>query len=331
MSYPDAGPEPVRIPADVDQDDRLIGDLTARQVAILAVTAAVLWAAFMVTRRLVPLPVFAGAAAPAALAAVVLATGKRDGLSLDRLLAAAFRHARQPRRLVTAPEGVSPPPRWTHPAAAVQARPLPSPLHLPATAITRCGVIRLGEDGAAAIAAASTVNFTLRTAAEQQALTGAFARWLNAQQGAVQVLIRARRADLSGMVTALRDAAGGLPHPALEQAALDHAAFLDELAAGRDLLSRQVLLIVREPLPAGPPARGKDAFVVAADRARRRIEDAARTLAAADITVTMLDGPGAARLLAACAAPGSTPPSPGTAVPGQVITTTAATAWRDPA
>ncbi len=57
---------------------------------------------------MLPLPVFAVLAAPVAVAAAALAIGQRDGLTLDRLLAAAWRQARSPRRMVTAPEGVPP-------------------------------------------------------------------------------------------------------------------------------------------------------------------------------------------------------------------------------
>jgi hypothetical protein len=53
-----------------------------------------------------------------ALAALALAVGRRDGLSLDRLLAAALHQARSPRRLVPAPEGVAPPPGWISQATA---------------------------------------------------------------------------------------------------------------------------------------------------------------------------------------------------------------------
>jgi PrgI family protein len=301
VSYPDSSVEPVRIPADVDREDRLLADLTARQVAILATAGVVLWLAFTATRHLVPPAVFAGAAAPFALAAVVLALGRRDGLSLDRLAAAALRQARAPHRLVPAPEGVHPPPAWIDPMVAARAGTLPAPLRLPANAPRPDGVIRLG-DGAVAIAAASTVNFALRTPAEQQALVAAFGRWLNSLQGPAQILIRAHRIDLSAMVAELRDNAPALPHPALERAALGHAAFLDGLAEERDLLARQALITVREPT---------------AERAARRAGDAARALAAADLAVTPLDGLQTAAVLAACCDPAHRPAA---AAPGQVVT-----------
>ena len=61
---------------------------------------------------------FAVLAAPVAVAAAALVIGQRDGLTLDRLLAAAWRHARSPRRLVTAPDGIPAPPAWAGPQPA---------------------------------------------------------------------------------------------------------------------------------------------------------------------------------------------------------------------
>ena len=43
----------VRIPADVEREDRILAGLTARQLAILAVPAVVLWVAYEATRRVV--------------------------------------------------------------------------------------------------------------------------------------------------------------------------------------------------------------------------------------------------------------------------------------
>jgi hypothetical protein len=304
MTDHDAPAELVRIPADVDREDRILGDLTARQVAILATAAVGLWLAWLASRHLVPPAVFAGVAVPFAVAAIMLALGRRDGLSLDRLAAAAFRHARSPCRLVPAPEGVHPPPAWADARLAARAGPLPAPLRLPAGAIGPDGVISLGDGGFAAVAAASTVNFALRTPAEQQALTAAFGRWLNSLQHPAQILVRARRADLAAMAGRVRENAPALPHPALESAALAHAGFLGDLAASRDLLARQVLIAVRENAP---------------ELAAARIAGTARALAAADIAVTPLDGAHAAAVLAACCDPARTPEAR-LALAGQAVT-----------
>ena len=214
-------PEPVPVPANVDMPDKVLAGLTARQVAIATVAAVIIWAGFQATRHVMPLPAFAALASPAGLAAVALVTGERDGLPLDRLLMAAWRQRRAPRRLVTAPEGVPGPPAWTAPPSP----PAPPPAVLAPLwqHIAPDGVIGLGSAGAAAVAAVSTVNFALRSPEEQDALAAAYGRWLNSLTGPVQVLVRAGRADLSAAVAALREAAPALPHPALEQAALEHA------------------------------------------------------------------------------------------------------------
>ena len=108
-------PESVPVPANVDMPDKVLAGLTARQVAIAAVAAVIIWAGFQATRHVMPLPAFAALASPVGLAAVALVIGERDGLPLDRLLLAAWRQRRAPRRLVTAPEGVPAPPAWTAP------------------------------------------------------------------------------------------------------------------------------------------------------------------------------------------------------------------------
>ena len=120
MSYDPPASTP--IPADIERPDKILAGLTARQVAILTTAAVIIWAGFEATRRLVAPPVFAVLAAPVAVAAAALVIGQRDGLTLDRLLIAAWRHARSPRRLVTAPGGIPAAPAWAGPAAGPPAR-----------------------------------------------------------------------------------------------------------------------------------------------------------------------------------------------------------------
>jgi hypothetical protein len=259
---------------------------------------------------------FTGLALPVVAAGALLALGRRDGISADRLALAAFRHARTPRRQVLAPDGVPDPPGWADAVARLPSpgSPLPSPLRLPVEAISPDGVIDLGDAGVAVIAGASTVSFALRAPREQVALVAGFARWLNSLIAPVQILVRADWVDLAPMAAGLEENAPTLPHPALEAAAHEHAAFLDALNSGTDLLRRQVLLVVTEPHP------GRDRRQ-AAERARQRLDGAARALAAADITVTPLDGGQVTALLATAANPcAPARPLEGWATPDQVIT-----------
>lgn len=372
---------PVRIPADVDMADKVIGPLTARQLAILAVTGLVLYAGWTTTRAVVPLPMFLALAIPIGVSAAVIALGQRDGISMDRLLVAAIRQRMGPRHRVAAPEGVRPAPEWlTNQTAATSASrtagtgkgksakakgktPVPeqispSALRLPAEAITNTGsdigIVDLGTDGLAVVAVASTVNFALRTPSEQESLAASFGRYLHSLTAPVQVLVRTERLDLSGQITELRARAGGLPHPALEAAAIEHADYLVQLGEQTDLLRRQVLLILREPMGAAGPTdglggpgplavlssltRGKrranaettqasaGARRAAESRLVRRLSEAIELLAPAGIVVTPLDaGQATAVLASACNPDTLLPPSAALAGADEVITTAGGT------
>lgn len=281
----------VRIPADVEYEDRVLARLTARQVAILAVTGVALWLAFMATRPVVPLLVFLGAAAPVAGLALALAFGRRDGVTLDRLAWAALRQARQPRRLVTAPK-VTPPPTWVGGSPEEASAGLPAPLRLPAQAIAADGTIDLGPDGVALVLSCSTVSFALATDAEQVALVAGFGAWLNSLAGGpAQLVVRTERVSLAPLVDRVEQAAGGLPHLALELAAREHAGFVRQLAASTDLRTRQVLLVLREPAPPGVDQQA------AADEVARRGDAAGRELRGVGVTAGVLDGAAVRRLL----------------------------------
>ena len=323
------GAQRVRIPADVERPDRILAGLTARQVAILAGFALVLYAGYTLTRALLPPVVFAIAAFPLAAAGGALVLASYDGLSADRLAAAALRFARTPRRQVPVDGPVPAGPGWQDWPAA----PAPAPLALPGAGVDDDGVIDLGGQGSALVCTCSSLNFALRTAAEQQALIGAFAGFLNALSAPVQVVVRTDRIDLTGVVAALETAAGGLPHPGLEAAARSHAGFLAELAGRSDLLSRQLLLVLREPAQPARAARragGRQAAQQAggSGQLRRRAEHARAALAAAGVTVEILNGPAATAVLAAAANPGGPARPAGLAAPGAVITAAQPT-WQE--
>ncbi|MGP3769735.1 PrgI family protein [Streptomyces sp. SDT5-1] len=336
----------VRIPADVDREDTVLARLTARQLLILSVTGVVLYALWIMARPFLPLAVFLVAALPVAGAAAALALGRRDGLSLDRLLIAAVRQRMAPRHQVTAPEGIHPPPDWLARYATAPEDGSPTgthavPLDLPARGITDTGVIDLGPDGLAAIGVCGTVNFALQTATEQEALIGAFGRYLHSLTAPVQILVRAERLDLSAQVTELHESAPTLPHPALAAAALEHADYLMALADRVDLLRRQVLLVLREPVLTRQDAPGQGVHLPTTHRTRRpsatdatrraaearlvrRLTEAVELLGPIGITVTPLDAGQATAALAAACDPDS-PLRPSSALAGADAVITADT------
>ena len=305
----------VRIPADVECPDRLLANLTARQLAILGVAGVVLWATYTATRHVVPAAVFLALACPIGAAATLLAIGRVEGQPADRFIVAAWRQLWSPRRLVPAPEGVPASPAWV----AAGAGPLPAPLRLPLGRIDGDGTIDLGPDGRAVLCSASSVTFSLRTPVEQEALVAGFARWLNSLAEPAQLVVRAEPVELTVLIDGLLDAAPGLAHPGLEAAARDHARFLAELAASRTLLRREVLVVLRQPAGdrAATDRAGGDP---GAEHLRRRAVEATGALAAAGVALTVLDGPAATAYISRALDPSSPTRPAGLAAADEVIT-----------
>lgn len=311
-------PYAITIHADVERPDRVLANLTVRQLAVIAPAGLLIWAVYLATSTVVPLPVFVALAIPFAGAAAALALVERDGLSLDQLAADAVRQASAGRRLVVAPGGVPAVPAWAGDPRHLP--PLPAPLRLPARAIRADGAITLGPDGVAVIIACSTVSFALRTPDEQAGLVGAFGAWLNSLSGPAQILVHAQPINLAPAIGLLGERAGALPHPALEAAALEHADFLAELAATRELLSRQVLVVLREPYGSPDPGDRRRDADGAAQRVLRRAEQTVRALATAGVNAQLLDGTQTAAVLAAAADPTAPPMDAGMAAPDEPVT-----------
>ncbi|MFG2744085.1 PrgI family protein [Streptomyces chartreusis] len=299
-----------RIPADISRPDRLLGPFTARQTAILTVAGLVLYGGWWATRSFMTPLAYTAMVIPIAGAVAALALGQREGIGLDRFLAAALLHSRAPKRRVHAPEGIPPLPSIVPDRWARAAGPPPTAMNMPYDGITADGVLDLGSEGKAALATCSTVNFELRSAAEQHSLAAAFARWLNSLTGPTQLLVRCHRIDLAPLADTLQQDAAALPHPELERAARAHADFLADLATGDNLLGRQIVLVAREEnAPHGLRRNTGEG------RALQRLDEAARALAAAEITVTPLHAEASATLVGAACNP-DTPIPPAAAPEG---------------
>ncbi|GAA4898492.1 PrgI family protein [Streptomonospora salina] len=191
-----------RMPADIEREDTLLANLTARQLLIIATPALALWGLWSAVGDLVPLPVVGAVAVPVMGAAVAAALVRRDGLSLDRLLVAALCSLRSPSGARPPP---LPPPRCPPGSVPAPGR-YPHPW-MPVEAIGDDGVIDLGEHGAALILDCSTVNVGLRTEEERAALVAGFASYLNSLATPVQILVRAESVRLAPLVAALDAAA----------------------------------------------------------------------------------------------------------------------------
>jgi len=290
----DTAPMFARVPADFEAPDRILYGLTARQLAILATATALCYLAWRATATRLPLPLIAAGIIPILGVATMLALGRRDGLTLDVWLWAAIIHRRAPRRAVPAAEGIVDAPPWAPRSSDGDSAgdgPAPAVLRLPARTIDDSGTVDTG-DSAVVLVAATTVNLGLRTGAEQNALIGGYARWLNALTGPVQVVVSAQRVDLTGHAQRVADAAQAITDPALAEAAGDYAEFLLDVAEHRDPLWRTVTIACAG---ASGPSAATDAL--------RRAEHTAAALPALGCLTRVLDGPTATAVLTAAVDP----------------------------
>ncbi|MFI0772945.1 PrgI family mobile element protein [Streptomyces sp. NPDC021218] len=292
-----------RIPTDIARPDRVLGPLTTRQTAILAGCVLVLYGGYWLARPFMPPLAYLVMVLPVAGAVTAIAVGAREGIGLDRFLLAALAHARAPKRRVHAPEGVPALPEIVNKEMSKASGTMPVPTRMPCRGVGPAGTVDLAGQGQAALRTCSPVNFDLHSGAEQQSVVAAYGRWLNSLTGPTQLLLRRHRTDLAPLVDQLHHGAPALPHPALERAARAHAEYLAHLAGTGDLLTRQIILVAREETP---PRRARPS--ACSGRAVQRLQEAARGLAPAGISVTPLDHEQTTALLTAACNPD--PPIP---------------------
>jgi hypothetical protein len=273
----------IRLPADVEMEDRLAWGLTARQLVILVATALVCYGVFAAVASALPMPLAAALATPLALVGVALALGRRNGLSGDRLALAAARHLSQSPRRVAAPHGLPAP----IPGAPAQLG--VSLLRVPVKTILSSGVVELADGTSTLLLAASGTSWALRSEEEQTALAEAYGRWLNSLVEPTAVTVRAERVDLTERARTIEDAASTLPHPALARCAQTYARFLCELSReGDGLRRRQIVLVLSTRTGERETARAE---------LERRAAETESLLHAAGAELRPLDGKDAAALL----------------------------------
>ena len=106
-------------------------------------------------------------------------------------------------------------------------------------------LLRLRGGDYRAVLQAGSVNFALKSEAEQEAILAGYRRFLNSLAYPLQVLVRVVPTDVEGYLAGLRDARSGTD--TLRRLAQDHEAFVRRIARERTLLDRRFYVVV----PAG--------------------------------------------------------------------------------
>jgi hypothetical protein len=272
----------VKVPADVELEDRLAFGFTGKQLALLAATAVSAYGSFLLLAPLVPTPLAAAAPLLVAVGGIFLALIRHDGLSGDQLAIALARFTLTPKRQVLAPE------QLPRPLPGSPRQPRLAALDIPIRRVLASGLIELADGCYCRLLSARGASFELRSADEQAAFVSAFERFLNALANSVQITVRSERTSLRPQADQITGTAEDHT-PGLREAALDHARYLRSLGETQPLQRRRIALVLR--------SRERQADVAEIALARLAAE-AIELLRGAEVALQPLDGEQAAALLA---------------------------------
>lgn len=118
------------------------------------------------------------------------------------------------------------------------------------------GVLCLRGGDYRAVLEAQSVNFALKSDAEQEAIMAGYRAFLNALSYPVQVVVRILPTDVEPYLTALRGQASTRSAEPLRRLALDHEAFVRRLARERTLLERRFYVVIPAGLEGAFERRG---------------------------------------------------------------------------
>ena len=146
------------------------------------------------------------------------------------------------------------------------------------------GVLTLSGGCHRMILETSSVNFELKSEAEQDALIAAFERFLNSMSGDLQIIIRTRELDLDIYLDELRSRAGKESDPTYKEQMFSYAAFISGLVSVNRILSRNFYIV----LSLEPPG-GKQDFELTKEQLMLRADIVGKNLQRLGMHVRVLD------------------------------------------
>lgn len=127
---------------------------------------------------------------------------------------------------------------------------------LPIAEIKQDAVI-LKDGGIRAVLAVGSMNFSLKSEDEQQAIIGSYQQFLNTLTFPVQVVIRSTKLNVDGYVKDITDRAETQKNPLLREQTLDYAQFIERLVDVSDIMQKRFYIVI----PVDPPGLKKVTFL----------------------------------------------------------------------
>jgi len=116
--------------------------------------------------------------------------------------------------------------------------------------------IVLKNGGIRAVLNVGSMNFSLKSEGEQQAIINSHQDFLNALVFPIQIVVRSSKLNVDGYLADIEDRANKQKNPLLKEQTLDYARFIDRLIDVSEIMQKKFYVIV----PVDPPGLAKASF-----------------------------------------------------------------------
>lgn len=132
----------------------------------------------------------------------------------------------------------------------------PSQHHL-SIADIKDDIVLTKDGGAALVLRASALNFSLLSEKEQEAITYAYAAFLNSLSFPIQIVVRSQRKDVSNYLNYLQEQEEKQKNPLLREVMSSYQQFVGQVVKKRNVLEKEFFLIIPfSPYELGVSAAG---------------------------------------------------------------------------
>ena len=121
----------------------------------------------------------------------------------------------------------------------------------------RRDTIVLKNGGMRAVLAVTSMNFSLKSEDEQQAIISSYQQFLNTLAFPIQIIVRSTKLNVDAYVSDLESRAEKQKNPLLKEQTLDYARFIERLVDVSDIMKKRFFVVI----PIDPPGIAKASFL----------------------------------------------------------------------
>ena len=111
-------------------------------------------------------------------------------------------------------------------------------------AAVRDGVVIMKDGSLRSVLMVSSINFSLKSEDEQEALIAAYVRFLNSLEYPLQIVIQSRKLNIDEYLFRLRQAEKNQTNELLHAQIMDYRAFISELVELGDIMSKRFYVVI---------------------------------------------------------------------------------------